>query len=264
MSVIQFFLASVVKETQTTKQAAARWQLCFNYFCCSLANDHNISGNERKQPWRPSFSLRYEHSVAAVGLLLRPQLELGFLSDARHSLHEARLLLFVQVQNVPKKIMHFNTISTQLTSKCAKRPSPSSLPPTPSRENTLHSNYAVVLATVLSPWQQGTIKNPHLAVSTTSAASGAAICLSAGSNWCTQLWSGVEQAASLLVCSDEAFTTSAISIMAEERQGSVIVTPRSPGREVEAAEKVAVLDFFRQLVKWVQRQEVDGDPPRLQ
>lgn len=111
---------------------------------------------------------------------------------------------------------------------------PASLTPTPSRENTLHSNYAVVLATVLSPWQQGTIKNPHLAVSTTSAASGAAICLSVGSNWCTQLWSGAEQAASLLVCSVEELTTAAISITAEERRGPVnynaaLTWPRSRG-----------------------------------
>lgn len=159
----------------------------------------------------------------AVRLPLRPRLELCFLSDGRHSLHEADLLLFVQVQNVPE------TISTQFTSKGKKMnyaqgapPHPPTNPPTPSRENTLHSNYTVVLATVLSPWQQGTIKNPHLAVSTMSATSGAAICLSAGSNWCTQLWSGVEQAASLLVCSDEVLTTSPISIMAEERRARFV------------------------------------------
>lgn len=59
----------------------------------------------------------------------------------------------------------------------------------------------------------------------------------------------MEQAASLLVCSDEALTTWAISITPAEWRGSVNVTPRSPGREVQAAKEVVVLDFIGQLGK---------------
>lgn len=118
-------------------------------------------------------------------------------------------------------------------------------------------------------------KNPHLADSTTSTASGAAICLSIGPKWCTQLYSidGGKQTQrherwpaviSVKVTRWFIYSILGSAIIIVTQWNCLCSNMRgkqhSPGRKVDAVEEVGVFLFCWQFVKWIQGQECHRDP----
>lgn len=115
---------------------------------------------QSKQPcWRLPLLLFlwYENRMDVVTLLLVPRFKSSIQSDARHFLHKARFLLFVQIQNVPGT--HSGTQDTdQITAvNIFQNQSWSlnlNLVCVSNTKSKSHSRVTVFLVTVLSPWQQ--------------------------------------------------------------------------------------------------------------